>query len=111
MDAFVLICSARQQLVTTPYVNSKATSGSHGGGSSKSSQYWSPKLHRYFLVALEELGGAYGQKVIKCQAFSDQPTVEQRSRTSSVSQQCSGSKNQTPLIINRQDPLKDIVSG
>ena len=48
--------SARQQLVTTPNVHSTG----HGGGSSKSSGYWSPKLHRCFLVALEELGGAYG---------------------------------------------------
>lgn len=52
--------SARRQQVTTPNVNSIAESGGRGGVSSKARRCWSPDLHRRFVAALEELGGAYG---------------------------------------------------
>lgn len=51
--------SARPQQVTTPNVNSTAESGGRGGGSGKARRCWSPDLHRRFVAALEELGGAY----------------------------------------------------
>ncbi|WOH15470.1 hypothetical protein DCAR_0935011 [Daucus carota subsp. sativus] len=51
--------SNAREPVTTPNVNSTAASGSRGGGSSKPRRNWSPELHRRFLVALEELGGAH----------------------------------------------------
>lgn len=49
--------SARRQQLTTPNMNYTVESG---GGMSKPRRCWTPELHRRFLVALEELGGACG---------------------------------------------------
>ncbi|XP_074381179.1 transcription factor HHO2-like [Apium graveolens] len=51
--------SARRQQVTAPNVKSIAENGGRGGASSKARRSWSPDLHRRFVAALEELGGAY----------------------------------------------------
>nr|XP_017225187.1 PREDICTED: uncharacterized protein LOC108201413 [Daucus carota subsp. sativus] len=58
---FQPVSCAQRQEVTIPRVSSTTESGGgRGGGSSKARRHWSPDLHRLFLAAIEELGGAFG---------------------------------------------------
>ncbi|WOH15468.1 hypothetical protein DCAR_0935009 [Daucus carota subsp. sativus] len=57
---FQPVSCAQRQEVTIPRVSSTTESGGgRGGGSSKARRHWSPDLHRLFLAAIEELGGAF----------------------------------------------------